>query len=354
MTAPVGLAPILQVVPPGGGGVRDYMHCLGGQWATRGAASQAVALDAAGVALEPLADRLARASGDRRDPVALVLHFSGYGYAPRGLCGWLVDEVARARAGLGHRLRVAVVFHELFAFGPPWRSAFWVSLPQQRIAARLAALADVGWTNSERHARWLAPRLRAGVPLHTMPVFSNIGEPADVPTVLQRAAQAVVFGTESSRRRVFAALRGREDALRQLGIGTLVEAGSGASVALPLQGLTLQHNGPMAAEALADLLARSRFALLDHRFDHLAKSGVFAAYAAHGCVAVSTAPPGAPADGLAEGRHYLGLGRSGAQPADLERVAAAARAWYGGHTLDGQAARLLAELGPVCEPRARA
>jgi hypothetical protein len=96
------------------------------------------------------------------------------------------------------------------------------------------------------------------------------------------------------------------------------------------------------------LVQRHRYALIDYPAPQLGKSGVFAAYAAHGCVVLNTAADGPDADGLQQGRHYLRLGARGPQalePGAAQAIASTARTWYAGHTLERQAAELLGLLG---------
>jgi hypothetical protein len=95
------------------------------------------------------------------------------------------------------------------------------------------------------------------------------------------------------------------------------------------------------------LLSEHRYGLIDYPALQLAKSGVFAAYAAHGCVVLNTAPAAAAGDGLEPGRHYLALG-SAAGAHEAHATAAAGTAlhrWYAGHALRRQAADFLTLLG---------
>ena len=64
---------------------------------------------------------------------AVVLHFSGYGYQKRGVPLWLVQglQIWSRRAG---RVPLLTIFHELYATGRPWQSAFWLSPLQKQIA----------------------------------------------------------------------------------------------------------------------------------------------------------------------------------------------------------------------------
>ncbi len=340
---------LIQVVPEGQGGVFDYLQCLKAQWDARGLSSHVIALSERVAAERSLAARIDACIGEPGpERCSVVLHFSGYGYAKRGVCFWLLDELQALRAARPHTLRLTVVFHELFASGPPWRSAFWVSGFQRRIATMLAQRADAVWTNTQRHANWLRHEIRGGVSLHQRAVFSNVGEPHSVSPPSDRAARAVVFGLSSTRQRVFEALQGHEAALQRLGVQELVEVGSGVAAKGKPLGLPSRHLGRLEQAELGALLQSSRFALVDYPADCLAKSGVFAAYAAHGCVVIDTSPPGPDCDGLVGGRDYFSLqtlaveAESVLEANTLELAAAGAHRWYSEHRLDLQATQLWA------------
>jgi hypothetical protein len=260
------------------------------------------------------------------------------------MCFWLLDELTRLKRQQGNQLRTVVVFHELFASGPPWRSAFWLSRLQATIAARLARQADALWTNTEHHARWLRKAAGPTVPLRMRPVFSNIGEPQAVRCNAMRVPRVVVFGSGTTRQRALDALRGQEERLRQLGIVELVEVGGGRPSRHLPRGLACRHAGRLAPAEIATLLESSRFGLLDYPSRYLAKSGVFAAYAAHGCVILNTSPLGRDTDGLFAGRDYLVL--PALIGADVHTSAHEARSndvlrWYARHRLAKQAQELL-------------
>jgi hypothetical protein len=182
------LQPLLQIVPPGSGGVRDFALALQSQWAQAGQASDLWSLNATSVRSQAL------------------LHFSGYGYHRRGLCFWLLRELRLAQQHAAGKLHLVVMFHELFASSPPWQSAFWLKPAQSHIAKKLAGLADAVWTNSEHHAQWLSQHTAAHAVLHVQPVFSTMGEPVAVSQPSTRAAGLVVFGSASTRQRALALL----------------------------------------------------------------------------------------------------------------------------------------------------
>ena len=336
---------LVQVLPQGQGGVFDYMQCLKTEWSALGVASHAISLSKELARQRSLADRIDDHAADVLQPCSVVLHFSGYGYGQRGLCFWLLDELRALRARGRGGLRLVVVFHELFATGPPWRSAFWLSQVQALIARRLARMSDALWTNTNQHARWLREAGGSSRQIVVRPVFSNIGEPLASPPTTGRRPTAVVFGSASTRQRAFDALRGHETTLRRLGIEELVEAGNGAMSKGTPTAIACRHAGRLDPPELRQLLLDSRFGLLDYPSTFLGKSGVFAACAAHGCVVIDTSPPGPDTDGLVAGTDYLSLpAMAGALSLPAAHAAMAARLmhWYADHRLAGQARDLLA------------
>lgn len=342
---------LVQVSPTERGGVFDYLECLSARWAAAGTPSHTLPLSKALAREQSLDARVAeccRRSGRAAhgEPCTVVLHFSGYGYGQRGLCFWLLHELQALRRRRQASLHLVIVFHELFATGPPWRSAFWVSGAQAWIARRLARLADVVWTNTAAHADWLRGAAPKGTPLHARPVFSNVGEPQHTPPLAERAPRAVVFGSAPTRQRSFDALQGQAAALRALGIEEIVEAGSGEASHYP-PGIACRHAGRLEPAALGALLMSSRFGLVDYAAHGLAKSGVFAAYAAHGCIVVNSSRLTANGDGLRPGVDYLVLAQATTGPATPvgQDMADRLHGWYQGHRLEHQARELLMLAG---------
>jgi hypothetical protein len=334
---------LVQVCPPGRGGVRDFADRLHDAWAARGIASGLVEGRRAQPGETALAARLDALASAFDGRLSVVLHFSGYGYANRGLCQWLVDELQALKSRRGGRVRLVVVFHELFAGDAmPWRSAFWLAPWQSRAARRLARLADALWTNTQRHADWLEAAVDAATPLQVRPVFSNVGEAAAPARWQARAPQAVVFGTAATRRRALAALPAHAGTLARLGVRELVEVGDGGSQRAGTIGVPLRYAGRLSAHELGGVLTGARFGLLDYPAPYLAKSGVFAAYAAHGCAVIDSAAPAADTDGLRAGLHYVALASPLDADADaMARMASRLHLWYRGHPLALQAGEVL-------------
>lgn len=338
---------LVQVVPPGLGGVRDCADCLQAEWQRGGMPSTVLELSKDLARERSLVERIDDIPGAARAAspppcLSVVLHYSGYGYGQRGLCFWLLDQLRSLRARHRSALQLVVVFHELYASGPPWRSAFWLTPAQAWLAARLARAADALWTNSEHHAQWLRQKVPAKVPLQMRPVFSNVGEPDRLPAWTDRLPQAVVFGSASTRQRAFDALHSHEGLLRRFGVEAIVEVGPGAASTRGTATLQHHHLGRLDTEALGRLLFASQVGLLDYPSTLLGKSGVLAAYAAHGCAVLNTRPCGPGADGLEAGRDYLTLQTLAASDsARLETLSVSLSTWYADHRLVQQARKLM-------------
>ena len=344
---------LVQIVPPGQGGVRDYLECLRSQWAQTGIESHVIELSQALATTQSLLDRVLSLAGagdqpNSRETFSLLINFSGYGYEQRGLCFWLLREVERAKAHLGDRLRVVAMFHELFASGPLWGSAFWLSPLQARIARKLARLSDAIWTNTESHGRWLREQVGPSMPITVQPVFSTVGEPEHRAPTSGREPSLVVFGSPSTRRRALAALPPYVEALGRQGISEILEVGSGEATPWTAPGLKLRFLGRVEKSDLRALLERSAFGLIEYPPKYLGKSTVFAAYAVHGCVSINVAHAADDSDGLQSGQHFVSLSHDTLLPTvpkALEATASAACNWYAPHSLPRQATAFAASCG---------
>ncbi|HEV3460342.1 MAG TPA: glycosyltransferase family 1 protein [Thermoanaerobaculia bacterium] len=356
MTAPA--APLVQVVPwlpPATEGVGSYAAALGRALAGRGIASRFLVADraylappgglAAGVIAEPTAAGLCRQLAATGTGTVLV-HYVNYGYQRRGCPAWLVGGSVRWRAGAPGR-RLVTCFHEVYASGPPWRSSFWVSPLQRRLAARLARGSDGAATSLSLYGQMLA-RWRPRRDVMVTPVFSTVGEPAVVtPSAARRPRTMLVFGGAGNRRRAYGELRpALAAACRALGVAEIVDLGPPLAEPpahvdqFPVRSLGIRPE----AEVTAVLLG-AYAGFLGYPSPLLAKSTVFAAYCAHGLVPVCawsrrTRLP------IVERPPCWEPDREPA-PAEPGELAARARTWYGDHDLTRQAARYAALLaGP--------
>lgn len=342
-------ATVVQLVPPGTGGVRDFAELLQQRWRACGLPSELLAINPRAAPLPVLQRRPGRLS--------VLLHYSGYGYQKRGLPLALLQQMQQLRQAWGNELCLVSYFHESFASGAPWRSAFWLQGLQSNLGRRVARLSDAVCTNTSAHAAWLAPACtHQARPVQVRPVFAAIAEPGlDGADEAPREPVAVVFGAAATRARALQACAQHATLLRQHGIQSLVEVGSGPSsahtAASPAGGLPLQFIGRLERPALHALLRRCHAGLIDYPASLLAKSSVFAALAAHGVPVLNTRAFDHDADGLRAGEHYLAIPPEGhkkqrwlREPATWSAVAEAAHVWYRRHDSWQQAAALAAML----------
>jgi hypothetical protein len=157
----------------------------------------------------------------------------------------------------------------------------------------------------------------------------------------------VVFGSAPTRARALARLPTYVAALRRLGIERVVEVGSGSEAgraASAEAGFDFDFAGTLDTPVVSQMLCTASYGLIDYPGVFLAKSGVFAAYAAHGCVVLNTAPVPGPADGLEAGTHLVDLNADTALPIDIcsqQRMREALHRWYADHRIEVQAHELL-------------
>ncbi len=308
-------------LPPPAEGVGSYALALAGALEGRGIATRFLAA----TEIPRRADALAAFLESER-PDAVLLHYANYGYQSRGCPVWLVDGLDRWRG------RLVTFFHEVWASGPPWRSSFWLQPVQRRLAARLVRRSASLATSLEIYRGLLRTRN-----VEVLPVFSTVGEPAEVPPLGERARRIVVFGGEGVRRRAWGPfLPSLAEAVRSLQAEEICDVGAPVEVPAAVDGAPVRRLGPLSGEEVSALLLGSAAGFLAYPPDFLPKSTIFAAYCAHGVLPVcawdrdGAAPPAPP---------YWRRGSG-----DPQAVAAAAREWYAGHTLERQAERFRALL----------
>jgi hypothetical protein len=304
----------VSLIPPGTGGVRDYATAVGNP------------LHAPLMELTRSTDT-ASLTGE-----FLLLHFSGYGFQKRGVPLWLVKKIDDLRSQFKS---FGIVFHELFATGPPWGSAFWLSGCQQRIARDLLRRSDFWLTNREESARWLLEHSPAA-PHRVLPVFSNVGEPASIETERQR--RLVVFGSSGIRAQAYEWSGGelfrcaKRNGLEIHDIGPPMPEGA-LSQRLAQEGV-IAH-GKLPAKEVSLALSSADYGALAYPPDYVSKSGIFAAYSSHAVCPVLLSEEYGVHDGLTPNVHYArgfdAVDRSAVDPRVIGREA---HKWYVPHRID--------------------
>lgn len=318
------------LTPPVAGGVKDY--------------ARLVARDVSAEVLEFVDGRSIDENGREASADLVYIQYSGYGYDKRGapaeLLRWAREQHRRGT-------RIGVFFHELFASGPPWTSAFWMSSAQQHVAAELARIADFWLTNRHASASWLARR-SPPKPSAVLATPSNVGELDRYSQT--RSARVVVFGSADVRDRTY---REGGDAFldfastHRIAVHDIGQPLAASDLTARLSDAGVTFLGRLDAAEVSRELAQAQFGALAYPVDFAAKSSVLAAYCAHGACPILFSADHSGADGLAAGINYVSE-LSRLEP-DSESVATIAKAgfdWYQDHRLSrhGEALRQLAEL----------
>ncbi len=269
---------------------------------------------------------------------AVLVHLSGYGFSRDGAPAELAAALERVREE-GH-FRTAVYFHELYATGMPWRSAFWHSRRQQRAVGRIARECDLLVTNIGRHAAWLerqAPR-RSQQPVRVLPVFSNVGEAETLVPMAEREPVMAIYGLAATRRHAYEQISLLAETLCGLGTKGILDIGPGAVAPAEAGGIPVRRMGEMSATELGQTLSRARYGFVQHGAHCMAKSGVLAGLCAWGVVPLIAKPFVDEYDGLRDGIQVISpQTAAGARGADLESCSQAAWRWYAAHGLRAHA-----------------
>jgi hypothetical protein len=272
-------------------------------------------------------------------PAVLLVHLSGYGYAPDGAPTALARALAEASDKGG--FRIAVFFHELFAPALPWKSAFWHARRQKEALRRIAATGDLLATNTPPSLEWLekVPNKKSAAPVQFLPVFSPVGEPKSPGFFSCREPVAAVFGLGGTRKRAYREMAGLGSTFDDLGVEEIWDIGEEIDSPRELHGIPIKPMGVLPAEQVGQRLAQARFGFIPLISEWLTKSTVFASYCAHGTIAILTRSVSKDIAGLRDGIHFLSPSTAAAARASgLEQCSRAAWSWYQDHCLHAHCA----------------
>jgi hypothetical protein len=286
----------------------------------------------------------------------VILHYVNYGYQARGVPFRLRSFVKQLRPQL--RGRWITTFHELYASGPPWKSAFWLRPFQVRIARDMIDASTscvVSNAPIEEAIHAYDPRKK----IHLVPVMSNFGEPElthFIPASPRR--WAICGGTALIARslRLFEQLRPLIPPAFAPEHLDIVGGREDASIAAAIDRLkrefSIHYNPEVTVELASEMLRQAAFGWLDYFGEEkiwpsmVLKSTAFAALCAHGVIPIlshreeSIAVNG---DALPGPFYILPGGAHFPEPAEIPTLRRRCYDWYRGHASARQAASIYAE-----------
>jgi hypothetical protein len=267
----------------------------------------------------------------------VILHYVNYGFQKRGVPLTLLSFLKSLRRGGA----LLVIFHELFASGPPWRSEFWLRPLQKKIARDLARLADARMVSCESMHHELEQLFPGGNAI-VRPVTSTWGEPRLDETQLRERdphCWIICGGTSLLERSLRSFLKVASAIPHEIAPHKLFVVGGTpnshvrALLNAPAK-FSAEYFPAVTSEAVTPILCSAAFAWLDyfHRDnvspDVLLKSSTFLALCAHGIIAVVPNASGeiAIAQDVLPGPFTLGH-----MPEDRAAAASVIFNWYRRH-----------------------
>ncbi len=218
----------------------------------------------------------------------VLLHYVGYGYAKRGCPHWLSSSLLEWKTKPDRKL--ISMMHECYAKGPIWNSQFWTYPLQKFILGKLSKCSDKCITSKASYAQIIQKLSHhKHHNITVLPVFSNVGEPAHNMPVQIRKRSLIVFGGAAWRRKAyFKSHYELLQVIKTFGIETVIDIGSVLNMPTGLEGsVDIKLMGNLSADEISKIFSESRFGFLNYPTDYLTKSGIFAAYCAHGLIPIN-------------------------------------------------------------------
>ena len=292
-------------------------------------------------------------------PAHVILHYANYGYQSRGVPFQLLRFARDLRGRTAGRW--ITTFHELYASGPPWRSAFWVRPFQVKIARDLMDLSSSCVVSNEVIKNEIA-RHNPRQPVHVVPVMSNFGEPPVGALAAKSLKRWAVAGGTALIERSLRAFARVQSLIPAAYFPDEVEVIGGIDNRLvrdrlqmlrdSVPSISFRHHPQVDVETASTLLASCAFGWLDYFGTGkvwpgmILKSGSFAAFCAHGIVPILSHAEATLAAGgnPFPGPYYITTAVTKLpEPEKLMQTQQAVRAWYDRNASSARTAAVYAE-----------
>jgi len=219
----------------------------------------------------------------------VILHFSGYGYASRGLCFNLIKSLEKWKQNNKNR-KLITIFHEIYAIGPIYRMSFWTSLPQKYLAKKLLKLSNVALVTSKQNNITLSSFDKNKKIIYSN-VFSNVGELKKKRKFHVRKNIAIIFGNTYQKQILYKDIlvnKNQYDAiLKKMSIKKIIDIGPKIEISKQIKFIDIFRVGVKSKKYISLLLRNSKAGLVFYPVNQMTKSGIIAAYASHGLVIIN-------------------------------------------------------------------
>ncbi len=235
----------------------------------------------------------------------LFINYSNYGYQKKGVPVWLIKQAALIKA-MG--VNIITFFHELYASGKVWQSAFWLNLVQKKLYQNLYRQSSSVFCSNGFVLNILKKTTNdKGNKAKNIGIFSNIPEPVILLPWVDRDNTAVVFGTYARRLAIYKKITLVKEFSKRVKIETIIDIGAGdLTKQWQRLGMRVIPKGQLSNSEIGNLLASAKWGLIEYHTGLLGKSGIFAAYACYGIVPVMFRNDQIPTcDALELGKHFV-------------------------------------------------
>jgi len=228
----------------------------------------------------------------------ILLQYSPYGLATRGLCFWVLKLIKDLKK---KNIKLIVNFHELYAYSIfPWKSAFWLHLLQKYLFIRICMLADVAITPSKKY--FLKIKKFNKKKKEYFPTISSIGE---AKKINKKKKILVIFGKKVLRAKVYRKFGYNIVNWSNINNYKIIDIGPPLEklIEKKYKKMGVNFYGILNNTKILNIFKNSKYGILDYDNERIDKSSVFAAYAANGVIPILMSEK--KCDILKKNYHYL-------------------------------------------------
>ena len=219
----------------------------------------------------------------------VILHFSGYGYASRGLCFNLIRSLEKWKQTSKSR-KLITIFHEIYATGPIYRMSYWTSLPQKYLAEKLLKLSNVALVTSKHNYTTLSSFDKKKKIIYSN-VFSNVGELRKNRKLKIRKNIAIIFGNTNQKEILYNDILKNKNQyksiLKKMSIKKIIDIGPKIEISKKIKFIDIKKIGVKSKNYISLLLRNSKAGIVFYPESYMTTSGIVAAYASHGLVIIN-------------------------------------------------------------------